>query len=70
MENCDVPPPCKNRIACVSGTDQCAAKARLHFLKDIGKGLTSVTHLHHGHTRSVIIEQFCLCLLKHFLRKY
>ena len=49
---------------------QCAAKARLHFLKDIGKGLTSVTHLHHGHTRPVIIEQFFLCLLKHFLRKH
>ena len=49
---------------------QCAAKARLHFLKDIGKGLTSVTHLHHGHTRPVIIEQFCLCLLKHFLRQH
>ena len=49
---------------------QRAAKARLHFLKNVGKRLTSVTHLHYGHTRSVIIEQFCLCLLKHFLRKH
>ena len=49
---------------------QRAAKTRLHFLKDIGKGLTSVTHLHHGHTRSMIIEQFCLRLCQHLLGEH
>ena len=47
----------KQDLMCVRHR-QCGAKTRLHILKDIRKGLTSVTHLHHGHAGALIIEHF------------
>lgn len=58
----------KQDLMCVRHR-QCGAKTRLHILEDIRKGLTSVTHLHHGHARAMIIEQFRLRLPEHFLRQ-
>ena len=58
----------KQDLMCVRH-GQCGTKSRLHILENIRKGLTSVTHLHHGHARAMIIEQFRLRLLEHFLRQ-
>ena len=58
----------KQDLMCVRH-GQCGTETRLHVLKNIRKGLTSVTHLHHRHARAMIIEQFCLRLTEHFLRQ-
>ena len=58
----------KQDLMCVRH-GQCGTKSRLHILENIRKGLTSVTHLHHRHARAMIIEQFRLRLLEHFLRQ-
>ena len=58
----------KQDLVCVRH-GQRSAETRLHILKNIRKGLTSVTHLHHGHARAMVIEQFRLRLTEHFLRQ-
>ena len=58
----------KQDLMCVRHR-QSGAEPRLHILEDIRKGLTSVAHLHHGHARAMIIEQFRLRLPEHFLRQ-
>ena len=59
----------KQDLVCVRH-GQRSAETRLHILKNIRKGLTSVTHLHHGHAGTAVTQQLLLNLLKHGQRQH